>query len=424
MGSFFSTMAVVYFDASRLFIRGGRSSPTGIDRVVFAYARWLRDRPDVRLTPVWSRLGYLSKLPASRFDQILDKTETRTRPAMSSQAEGSAWRALVVALQQPQTCEAGMRPQGEPKAVATEVKGYAAAALSAAASPRELRLTPGALFFNVNHYGLEHPLLLKRLARAEVRPVVLIHDLIPVRFPEFCSPGASAKHQRRIENSLRHAHRLITNSNSTAAELTEFATEHALPPPSCTTAPLGLERAFIDGQTPLLEAAPYFVCVGTIEPRKNLSFLLSVWRRLGERLGDQTPRLVLIGRRGWENEAVVDQLERSPAILRHVHEVTNLGDHQVARLIRGAVALLSPSFAEGFNLPVIEALSLSTPVIASDIPVHRELAAGAQLIDPLDGPAWLDAIAAACAVRPPAFRFEPPTWESHFQTVADAVGWA
>src|SRR5258708_39963618 len=233
VGSYFTTVAVVSFDASRLFLRGARSSPTGIDRVVFAYARWLRDRPGVRLTPVWSRMGSLSRLPASRFDQILDKTETRA----TSQAEGSTWRALATALQQPETCQAGMRPQREPKARATELGGYAAAALSAVASPRELRLEPGALFFNVNHYGLEHPLLLKRLSPAEVRPVVLIHDLIPVKFPEFCSPGAAARHQRRLENSLRHAHRLITNSQSTAAELTEFAADHALPPPSCATAP-------------------------------------------------------------------------------------------------------------------------------------------------------------------------------------------
>jgi glycosyltransferase involved in cell wall biosynthesis len=392
--------------------------------VVFAYARWLRNRPDVRLTPVWSRMGYLSRLPSSRFDQILEKAATRTRTSANGEASGPAWRALVAALEQPETCKAGMRPQRETKVRAAELGGYAAAALSAVASPRELRLAPGALFFNVNHYGLEHPLLLKRLARAEVRPVVLIHDLIPVKFPEFCSPGAGARHQRRLEDSLRYADQLITNSQSTATELMEFAADHGLTPPTCTTAPLGLEPAFVDDQTPSLETAPYFVCVGTIEPRKNLSFLLSVWRRLAERLGADTPRLVLIGRRGWENEAVVDQLERSPAILRHVHEVTDLGDHQVAKLIRGAVALLSPSFAEGFNLPVIEALSLSTPVIASDIPVHRELAAGAQLIDPLDGPAWLEAIAAARAARPPAHRFEPPTWESHFETVARAVGWA
>jgi glycosyltransferase involved in cell wall biosynthesis len=392
--------------------------------VVFAYARWLQERPGVRLTPVWSRMGYLSRLPSGRFKRILETNATRSHATMMGEAGGSTWRALVTALQQPQTCPSGMRPQREPKALATEFGGYAAAALSAAADPRQLRLEPGALFFNVNHYGLEHPLLLKRLARAEVRPLVLIHDLIPVKFPEFCSPGASARHERRIENALRYADRLITNSQSTADELAEYAADHALPAPSCTTAPLGLERAFTDDQTPMPEAAPYFVCVGTIEPRKNLSFLLSVWRRLSERLGEQTPRLVLVGRRGWENEAIVDHLERSPAILKHVHEVTNLRDHQVARLIRGAAALLSPSFAEGFNLPVIEALSLSTPVIASDIPVHRELAAGAQLIDPLDGRGWLDAIATACATRPPSRRFEPPTWDSHFETVAQAVGWA
>ena len=163
------------------------------------------------------------------------------------------------------------------------------------------------------------------------------------------------------------------------------------------------------------------MCVGTIEPRKNLGLLLSLWRRLEARLGPETPPLVLVGRRGWENEAVVDQLERSPAVLKHVHEVSNLGDAQVARLIGGAAALLSPSFAEGYNLPVIEALSLATPVIASDIAVHRELAAGAQLIDPLDGPAWLEALLAAAARRPPAPEFAAPTWEAHFDTVARAL---
>ncbi|HEY2480737.1 MAG TPA: glycosyltransferase family 1 protein, partial [Caulobacteraceae bacterium] len=388
-------MAVVYFDASRLFLRGGRSSPTGIDRVVFAYARWLRARPDVRLTPVWSRMGYLSRLPLKRFDAILERVAERPGAA----AGEGVWPALVAALQHPGEHSTCLRPKREAALVAREARGYAAAGLSALASPAELRLEPGALFVNVNHYGLEHPGLLNRLATAGVRPAVLIHDLIPVKFPEYCSPGAAPRHERRIEASLRYADPLIANSAATAHELAEFADARGLPPRRCTVAPLGLEPAFADAAP--LEAAPYFVCVGTIEPRKNLSLLLSLWRRLADRLGPETPRLVLIGRRGWENEAVVDQLERSPAVLKYVHEVSNLGDAQVARLIRGAAALLSPSFAEGYNLPVIEALSLSTPVIASDIAVHRELAAGAQLIDPLDGPAWLEALLAAGARRPP-----------------------
>jgi glycosyltransferase involved in cell wall biosynthesis len=411
-------MAVVYFDASRLFLRGGRSSPTGIDRVVFAYARWLRARPDVRLTPVWSRMGYLSRLPLKRFDTILERVTERS----AAHADETVWPDLVAALQHPGDRRNGLRPRREAMLVAREARGYAAAALSALASPAELRLEHGALFVNVNHYGLEHPGLLDRLVRAGVRPAVLIHDLIPVKFPEYCSPGAAARHERRVEASLRHADPLIANSASTAQELAEFAAARGLPPRPCTVAPLGLEPAFADA-TPL-EAGSYFVCVGTIEPRKNLSLLLSLWRRLADRLGPETPRLVLIGRRGWENEAVVDQLERSPAVLKHVHEVSNLGDAQVARLIRGAAALLSPSFAEGYNLPVIEALSLSTPVIASDIAVHRELAAGATLIDPLDGPAWLEALLAACVRQPPRLDFVPPTWESHFDTVARPLGLA
>jgi glycosyltransferase involved in cell wall biosynthesis len=293
---------------------------------------------------------------------------------------------------------------------------------AALAAPRALRLQPGSLFVNVNHYGLEHPLLLSRLARAGVRPVVLIHALIPLEFPEFCSPGGGPRHERRVIACLNHAWRLITNSQATATALTRFAASRGLALPACVTAPLGIEAAFLGRQAaePVV-AAPYFVCVGTIEPRKNLNFLLSLWRRLEERLGEATPPLVLIGRRGWENEAVVDQLERSPSVLRHVHEVADLGDRQVASLIAGAAALLSPSFAEGYNLPVIEALALGTPVIASDIPVHRELAAGARLIDPLDGPAWMEAIGAAAGSRAVVDRLEPPTWRTHFGIVESAL---
>jgi hypothetical protein len=104
-----------------------------------------------------------------------------------------------------------------------------------------------------------------------------------------------------------------------------------------------------------------------------------------------------------------------------VHEIGGLDDDQLARLIGGATALLAPSFSEGFNLPVAEANALGTPVIASDIPVHRELAGGAHLIDPVDGPAWLAAIQAAVVRRPVSSRCEPLGWPGHFAIVAEAL---
>ena len=194
--------------------------------------------------------------------------------------------------------------------------------------------------------------------------------------------------------------------------------------PTTVPAPLGIELSFLqrgyeaDGPA----ERPYFVCVGTIEARKNLAFLLTIWRRLAERMSEAAPQLVLVGRRGWENEAVIDHLERSHAVRALVHEVGDLSDAELAQVMAGARGLLAPSFAEGFDLPLIEALCLGVPAIASDIPVHRELAAPATLVDPTDGPAWLDAIEAACA---PALHdpwsFSALSWEGHFALVREAL---
>ncbi|MFN9778456.1 MAG: glycosyltransferase family 4 protein, partial [Alphaproteobacteria bacterium] len=165
--------------------------------------------------------------------------------------------------------------------------------------------------------------------------------------------------------------------------------------PRIDVVPLGVEDAFLTpqhGTLPPVER-PYFVYVGTIEPRKNLAFLLAVWRQLAEQCGEATPRLLLVGRRGWENESVVDLLERSARLAPYVIEVSGLTDHGLMTLLRGSAGLVSPSYVEGFGLPLIEAAALGTPLIVSDIPAHREVASqGATFIDPNDGPAWIKAL--------------------------------
>jgi glycosyltransferase involved in cell wall biosynthesis len=225
---------------------------------------------------------------------------------------------------------------------------------------------------------------------------------------------------------IEHARLVITNSATTAAEVTDYADRLGRKSPAIEVTPLGIETEFFDDAQPWVPARPYFVCVGTLEARKNVAFLLACWRRLAERWGAEAPRLVLIGRRGWENESVIDHLQRSEAVIRLVHEASDLSDRELARLVRGAAALLSPSLAEGFDLPVVEALALRTPVIASDIPAHRELAGdAANLIDPLDGPAWIEAIEQATRGnrgRGPAYA--APTWAAHFERLAVSLRWA
>src|SRR5262249_27265432 len=121
-----------------------------------------------------------------------------------------------------------------------------------------------------------------------------------------------------------------------------------------------------------------------------------IWRQLVRELGDRAPALVVAGKRGWNSESAIDLLERSRAISRHVIEVAGLQTPALKRLMDNARAVLAPSLAEGFGLPVAEAIAAGVPVIAADIAAFREQqragAAGVTLIDPLDGVGWMAAV--------------------------------
>jgi glycosyltransferase involved in cell wall biosynthesis len=138
--------------------------------------------------------------------------------------------------------------------------------------------------------------------------------------------------------------------------------------------------------------------------------------------------LLIIGQRGWECEQVVDLLERCQPLQGHVFEVGRCSDADLHQHLRTARALLFPSLVEGFGLPLIEALGLGTPVIASDLPVFREISPGIPTyLDPLDGPAWERTILAYADGGSTArgeqllrlANYQPPSWNDHFAVVND-----
>ena len=407
-------MTGILFDASRLVFRLARGRAlTGIDRVALAYARWLLTRADVELKPVWCVEGRL--LPVAT-DLLRWMVEAKPREVPGA---AQTWASLAAALASADDDGPALRAGAGGRAD----HGWLLEAVRHAwRAPLRAQVAAGDIYLNVSHYGVGQGGLLARLTRRGIKPVVMLHDLIPILHPEFCTPGGATKHVLRMEAVLDHAALVIANSASTAEEVAAFALDDGRAPPPLCVAPLGLEPAFLTAPERVDAARPYFVCVGTIEPRKNLAFLLTLWSRLAERMGEAAPRLVIVGRRGWENEAVIDLLERAPAVRRLVHEVCDLTDEQLASLMAGASALLAPSFTEGFDLPAVEALAVGATVIASDISVHRELAGGAELIDPLDGPSWLAAIEAAATAGAPRQPRTAPTWERHFAIVGEALG--
>ncbi|MGH7026612.1 glycosyltransferase family 4 protein [Brevundimonas sp.] len=408
----------VLFDASRLVSRNSRSAPTGIDRVCLAYAEWLLTAPAVELIPVRGRRGGLVAVDRAWFADLVRSARERWNGDRAVRRPEDD--ALDAALRAPLGQRVALREASTPAEPPRTTRRLATA-------PRLLasrRMPPppeGALYLNAAHTGLEDDGILVRLKKAGVECAVLLHDLIPITHPEYCRPGDDRKHRRRLDTILTHADAVIVNSRYTGDELHRFAKAEGRRPPRTIAAHLGVEEIFRQ-RPPSVEAAPpYFLHVGTIEGRKNLAFLLTIWSRLAEVMGEAAPQLVLVGSHGWESEAVLDHLERSPRIQRLVHHVAGVGDEALMRLMAGAKALLAPSSVEGFDLPAVEARTMGVPVIASDIPVHREVVPDAVLVDPIDGLGWLQAIQQAMDAHPLRPACFSPTWTEHFAIVGAAL---
>ena len=287
----------------------------------------------------------------------------------------------------------------------------------------------GRPWLNIGHTGLDLPGLETWCSAADVKPVLMVHDLIPLTHPEFCRAGEPERHRQRMRTLLRISKAIIGNSQHTIDVLGAFAEAEQLPQAPTLVAWPGTQRLPLPAQRPE-NAYTDFVILGTIEGRKNHLLLLDIWQQLIRRLGTAAPRLVIIGRRGWACDDVLARLDSGEGG-DHVVETGPLSDGAIAAHLAGARALLFPSFAEGYGLPLLEALAAGVPAIAADLPVFREIGQGIPLmLPPDDVEAWMAAISgyaqsdsasrAAQIARLKAFK--APDWAGHFARVDAFLG--
>ncbi len=399
-------MAVVY-DATRLIARRRAPVPSGIDRVDLRYAqealagRWgpccLAAQVEDRLVAVPDRLG-------RRL--VADLAERWQAGGPGSDLEAPLREAGLI----------GRDPA--PSAIAA---GHQELCLFALRHAR-------AFYLNTSHHGIGNAEIFVPLAgRLGAGLVFFVHDLIPIAFPEYVRPGDAETHAQRMRVVAGLGSLVIANSAATRDAFATWSRAEGFAPPPVVVAHLGIEPAFTQPPPPPPDPRPYFVCIGTIEPRKNHVALLQLWRALAAELpAEAVPLLVLIGRRGWECAHVTALLDRCAALRPHVREFDSLTDRAMLGWLAGARALLMPSFSEGWGLPVVEALAQAVPVLCSDLPVFEEASQGlAERLDPLDTMAWRQAILAlgaegqaARSVRRLALApFEPPGWDAHFATI-------
>lgn len=259
------------------------------------------------------------------------------------------------------------------------------------------RLAPTAQVLHSIHYTMpEHP------RRAGLARVVTIHDLTFFTHPLGHRPVKRRLFRRAIAVAARRADQLICVSEATARELLRCVDVRV--PVEVIPHGIDLTRFTVVEPSPGHDAAvlagfgiarPYVLHLGTIEPRKNIGRLLEAASRLG---GGEPPDVVLAGG-AWTGER--EGLPRLAGL--RVHHLGVVRDAAVPVLLRNAGVVAYPSLAEGFGLPVIEALACGASVVTTQGSVMEELAPNAVVTaDPLSVDSLTNALEVAFAGRGPA----------------------
>ncbi|MEQ8675702.1 MAG: glycosyltransferase family 1 protein [Aggregatilineales bacterium] len=249
--------------------------------------------------------------------------------------------------------------------------------------------------FSLNTFDLYHamafvsPLILNRPS------VVTVYDLSFIHHPQVLTTARRLYLRLFTALSCRRAKRVIAISESTAGDLHNSL---GLPAEKIDVAACGYDEA---QHRPLPEAEiarfrqekglpeRFWLFLGTLEPRKNLTTLLDAYARLPE---DERLPLILAGGKGWLYEAIFERVERYQ-LQDSVHFMGFVPAEELALWYNSAEVFIMPSVFEGFGLPVLEAMACGTPVIVSDASSLPEVAGSAGLcLPPHDVEAWTDAL--------------------------------
>jgi glycosyltransferase involved in cell wall biosynthesis len=233
--------------------------------------------------------------------------------------------------------------------------------------------------------------------------VLTVHDLIPLRHPEWYTKWFSAWYRSVLPLAVARARIVITGSAHVAGQLSEAYPRHAT---KVRWAPYGVDDRFRRPSEDAISeviarhslVAPYVVALGSVEPRKNLGTLLTAWD--SHRHGLEGATLALIGQPG-PGHVFAGDVPDSTVARAAVQWLGRVDDDELPALLAGACALAYVSLDEGGGLPPLEGMACGTPAIVSDIPTIREHCGDlATYVDPSDSEAIGSALVTAIARSP------------------------
>ncbi len=229
------------------------------------------------------------------------------------------------------------------------------------------------------------------------RRIITVHDLNFIYYPQFLTADSLRYYAQQIEWAVDVADHISADSHATRQDL---ITHLHVPPEKVTTVHLAANPLYVAEFDDTAVSATlqkyklprgFILCVGTLEPRKNIPFLLDVYRKLRIVNNVDVP-LILVGRKGWIYEEIFATIAESN-LTDSVFHLEGIYDQELAHLYHGAGVLVTPSHYEGFGLPALEAMHCGCPVIVSNRGSLPEIAGDAGLVlDVVDEEAWAEAL--------------------------------
>lgn len=229
------------------------------------------------------------------------------------------------------------------------------------------------------------------------RHIITVHDLNFIYYPEFLTPESMRYYADQIQWAVQKADHISADSHATRYDLIEHL---RVPPDKVTTIHLAANPLYARkyDDTAVQQILDQFhlprdfiLFVGTLEPRKNIPFLLDAYDRLRQTTAVDVP-LILVGRKGWIYDDIFKSIGEL-GLTGQVRHLEGIYDEQLAHLYHAAGVLVTPSHYEGFGLPALEAMHCGCPVIVSNRGSLPEIVGPAGLtLDVLDETEWTDAL--------------------------------
>ncbi|MEY8215099.1 MAG: glycosyltransferase family 1 protein [Colwellia sp.] len=419
---------IVYYDVTRLISRHSAPTPTGIDRVDIHYANYFLNNSE-KIRFIYQNKGVFFILSKTLAKQLVFDLFDRWIQCGHYENTLSKLYRLSVGNEKAIKVKSdlirftrylhGKLKGDEP------VDGILIDKLIKDSSEDSVS------YINVSHHGvgnIKAYYVFRTVAKARI--IFYLHDIIPIDYPEYVRPGDDENHKKRVRAMAEYGDLVLVNSAYTKERFISFCNEEGLVYNKIEEAIIGVEKTFLQLSEEFNDAGSenqglidgeYFVYVSTVEPRKNHMLLLEAWRSMVSN-GLDVPKLVILGKRGWNVEHVNDFLDRSPLLENKVVELSGVTDRQMVAIVKNSLGLLFPSFVEGWGMPLVEAISLNVPVVCSDISAFHQSGQNICVyLDPLDSLGWQKEVLNIYQNKEYAKtliskyqEFKMPSWEVHF----------